>query len=430
MIQDSEDSLPCNYQHNLIPPPLCQQTCDDWVDSIKEITNDPAVCSSSLQRNTTLASLSLQCVSWQGFNGTGDTNCVSGIANEPENCGFQGNVPGACHYCTNHRSDTCCAAVHGCKHPLAPGAIAGIAVGCVVFSLIVLASLLYLCIRKRRTPSHFSSPELGPDHSLERREDVSTSQQALVHSASAGVVPPDLPIHNMPPMEERSTISPVQPLTLNAFHIVVHPYPPQVDDELSLSIGDIVCLALSFDDGWALGFNITSGRKGVFPTVCIAPAPQDLLNRLMLMPENPNSYSKIQWEDTSSNLPDMEEYHIQQRDASNHPQKDAVLTMERLHENLQRSISLGLFSKPIARSSLVYTHTMPSKKTRRTSYSSDSENPTSPSHALYSIPYSASQSTPKDSYELQDHNTSTTNMTSLHPSSHTSNDVRSKRRET
>ncbi|KAL0082892.1 hypothetical protein J3Q64DRAFT_1614687, partial [Phycomyces blakesleeanus] len=51
--------------------------------------------------------------------------------------------------------------------------------------------------------------------------------------------------------------------------IVVHPYPPQVDDELSLSIGDIVCLALSFDDGWALGFNITSGRKGVFPTVCI-----------------------------------------------------------------------------------------------------------------------------------------------------------------
>ncbi|KAL0082891.1 hypothetical protein J3Q64DRAFT_1151233 [Phycomyces blakesleeanus] len=88
MIQDSEDSLPCNYQHNLIPPPLCQQTCDDWVDSIKEITNDPAVCSSSLQRNTTLASLSLQCVSWQGFNGTGDTNCVSGIANEPENCGY------------------------------------------------------------------------------------------------------------------------------------------------------------------------------------------------------------------------------------------------------------------------------------------------------------------------------------------------------
>lgn len=96
MIQDPAYSLPCNFHNQLSPPPLCQQTCTQWVDSVTFITNNPRVCMDSAQRNTTLASFSNQCSTWEGFNGTAADNCIAGIANEPANCGkLRENVLGS-----------------------------------------------------------------------------------------------------------------------------------------------------------------------------------------------------------------------------------------------------------------------------------------------------------------------------------------------
>lgn len=55
------------------------------------------------------------------------------------------------------------------------------------------------------------------------------------------------------------------------YYVVVHAYPPQMDDELALSVGDVIMLALPFDDGWALGVNLSTGLKGAFPLVCVSP---------------------------------------------------------------------------------------------------------------------------------------------------------------
>lgn len=87
LIQDPEDSLPCNTNHHLTPPPLCKQTCLDWVESVTAITSQSTVCGNNLQRTEAIANYTIHCQSWQGFNATADDNCISGIANEPENCG-------------------------------------------------------------------------------------------------------------------------------------------------------------------------------------------------------------------------------------------------------------------------------------------------------------------------------------------------------
>lgn len=86
VIQNS-NSLPCNFDNDLTPPPLCKTTCFEWVYSVTEITNNPRVCAASSQRNTTLDYFVEQCNTWQGYNGTVNDNCISGIANEPYTCG-------------------------------------------------------------------------------------------------------------------------------------------------------------------------------------------------------------------------------------------------------------------------------------------------------------------------------------------------------
>ncbi|ORZ18464.1 hypothetical protein BCR42DRAFT_489822 [Absidia repens] len=155
LIQDAEDSLPCNTEHNVVPPPLCQATCMDWVNSVTVITSQPRVCSDNSQRTAALANYTTQCLSWQGYNASTDDNCISGFANEPDNCGFRDDITRACQFCqntTSAASSNCCQLVT-CGHGL----------------------------------------------------------------------------------------------------------------------GDVIMLALPFDDGWALGVNLSTGLKGAFPLVCVSP---------------------------------------------------------------------------------------------------------------------------------------------------------------
>jgi hypothetical protein len=44
-----------------------------------------------------------------------------------------------------------------------------------------------------------------------------------------------------------------------------HTYTARLPDELGLESSDIVYLLKSYDDGWARGYNLTTGKEGVFP---------------------------------------------------------------------------------------------------------------------------------------------------------------------
>ena len=50
---------------------------------------------------------------------------------------------------------------------------------------------------------------------------------------------------------------------------VISEYTPELPDEISLAIGDVVAVQDSFDDGWCLCRNVTSGAEGLCPFACL-----------------------------------------------------------------------------------------------------------------------------------------------------------------
>ncbi|KAI8099167.1 uncharacterized protein BX664DRAFT_289128 [Halteromyces radiatus] len=290
LIQDEEDSLPCNTEHHVIPPPLCRSTCLDWVNSITAITSQPSVCSDSIQRTDALANYTNHCLSWQGYNATTDDNCIAGFANEPENCGFRDDIKQACQFCqntTNAASSNCCQMVN-CATGLNLASIIGITVGTLMGASLLLLACYCLCSRHwsrhryfnkndKKTNNKFSSSTsfsyfsdsktaIHDDHHLKHwPEDTTTTTTTMTstNNTSTTSFPPTIRHdHHLQPYQ----------LKQEDLYTVIHAYPPQMDDELALNIGDIIMLALPFDDGWALGINMSTGLKGAFPLVCVSPA--------------------------------------------------------------------------------------------------------------------------------------------------------------
>lgn len=52
---------------------------------------------------------------------------------------------------------------------------------------------------------------------------------------------------------------------------VLYNYVPNLQDEVYLYVGDPVIVKAKFDDGWALGFNLTTKQEGSFPLACVGP---------------------------------------------------------------------------------------------------------------------------------------------------------------
>ncbi|KAJ3306800.1 STIP1 y and U box-containing protein 1 [Kappamyces sp. JEL0829] len=76
-------------------------------------------------------------------------------------------------------------------------------------------------------------------------------------------------LHNydIPPAAAPIGGAPVGPETMEC----VFEYKANLFDELSLNVGDEVQVINQFDDGWALGMNLTTGKEGTFPMACLAP---------------------------------------------------------------------------------------------------------------------------------------------------------------
>ncbi|KAI8332041.1 hypothetical protein BC941DRAFT_437321 [Chlamydoabsidia padenii] len=308
LIQDAEDSLPCNTEHNVIPPPLCQTTCLDWVNSITTITAQPQICSDNSQRTSTLANYTSQCLYWQGYNATADDNCISGFANEPENCGFRDNTKEACRFCqntTNAASSNCCQLVT-CGNGLGIASIIGIIFGILVTLILVLLCSYCLCKRyvwskgsSRKVVTAFSTSSTSINNNNHKNDpssnssSYSTDSKTAIHPSSkhwstilpnsmtSTCIPSPVSLQESYHQQEQyhyhhhhhHHLQPQQQLysTEEALHVVKYAYPPQMGDELALNVGDIIMVALPFDDGWALGVNKTTGLKGAFPMVCVSP---------------------------------------------------------------------------------------------------------------------------------------------------------------
>ncbi|KAJ3335737.1 hypothetical protein HDU93_004583 [Gonapodya sp. JEL0774] len=59
-------------------------------------------------------------------------------------------------------------------------------------------------------------------------------------------------------------------------HCVVVPFPPKLEDELVLRVGDAVSPRVEYSDGWAWGLNLATARFGFFPLVCFEDLPGNM----------------------------------------------------------------------------------------------------------------------------------------------------------
>jgi hypothetical protein len=241
----------------------------------------------------------------------------------------------SCYYCKYNSEDKCCQTVNYCRRYLSVGAIIGIVIGAAAVVMIMIFSV-WLCCKKKQNSFHQFMPSAGT--STATTTSVSQLQQKPTvtpkpSSSFRDIQPSDK-------MEATSQLSPTllpttaTPFTIatteedslsnEEFFVVIHTYEPKMPDELALNRGDIVCLALHFDDGWALGFNVTTGLKGAFPLVCISLAPEDSLDQLLNMEEISSP--------TSLPNEDYDNLH---------------LTMDKLREDARKSLSLNSYRNSI-----------------------------------------------------------------------------------
>jgi len=51
---------------------------------------------------------------------------------------------------------------------------------------------------------------------------------------------------------------------------VIYNHRPEAGDEIELRVGDQATIYEKYEDGWAWGYNITTGKTGMFPQQCLA----------------------------------------------------------------------------------------------------------------------------------------------------------------
>lgn len=89
--------------------PLCANACAELARSEETIISSPQLCSlrSSTYADQLRADFTNCALPANSLTGT----CITGVSNEPNNCGFNSNLVGLCNYCrqsTENATDSCC----------------------------------------------------------------------------------------------------------------------------------------------------------------------------------------------------------------------------------------------------------------------------------------------------------------------------------
>lgn len=183
----------CNLSED-VSRPVCADSCADFAQSEAYITADDSLCSNPTDDLTNLIRADFTNCALPA-RALDSSECISGIDNEPENCGFANSTIGLCSYCSSggtNSTDTCCYNANAedvCKDVQLPsitasltlptstgstsptgtsaadkgngddddddgsglsgGAIAGIVIGALA-GVALLGLLLFFCIRMRR----------------------------------------------------------------------------------------------------------------------------------------------------------------------------------------------------------------------------------------------------------------------------------------
>jgi hypothetical protein len=88
LILDPAVSLPCNFQYNILPNPLCTKSCQDYATSVAAIVNDTRICKKASNFSTNgVNAVQQMCSNNSTLAGTPSSGCVDASQNEVLNCG-------------------------------------------------------------------------------------------------------------------------------------------------------------------------------------------------------------------------------------------------------------------------------------------------------------------------------------------------------
>jgi SH3 domain len=263
------------------------------MDSMESILSDSAVCnsnataaaqtarSSTLQPSKSPGNIANFCKSLESNPPSQASDCFSSVTLESTTCGMKISfilgfliVNERTTYCENNSSDTCCGSTSNSDgnflNParntyvlagIVAGSLVAIAIGFFIFQRYSKSrqrpTTAYHPERDTKTFSTFSTmkdnpsvPELSDDRG---RSSLFTTIRASHLFGNGSTKDSKTGSYNLDKGDNANKVQ------------IFEDYDAGLDDEMSCSIGDIIIVKERFDDGWATGFNITSGEEGIFP---------------------------------------------------------------------------------------------------------------------------------------------------------------------
>lgn len=224
--------------------PLCADTCAEYAISEQEIAAAPELCGTTSDNvNTQIRADFTNCaLPADSLTGT----CISGVQNEPDNCGYLDNLQGLCSFCASsspNATDSCCnnsnvnercqnvelptttsmpplftsstasptatsAAGNGSgvRRGLSPGQIAGIVIGAVLGAALLLTFMICACIiLRRRRASQVGSVFNTPSPS---RGNTVAPAMSYSNMREQPPIPPTGRVARMNALEETSSSDP------------------------------------------------------------------------------------------------------------------------------------------------------------------------------------------------------------------------------
>ncbi|ORX95263.1 hypothetical protein K493DRAFT_337417 [Basidiobolus meristosporus CBS 931.73] len=236
----------CNAANPI--PPLCQSTCLSYIDGWSTVIKNQTICPATPQEmNIKLQNLQTWCDSFP-FTGA-ESNCISGPVDQDNTCGFILPLQSAslCTFCSFSNAK-CCQSESALACPgssswrTKPGISTAALVCSIVFSCLggigLIIGLIFFF--KRRRLSYGNSNK-------------TTSQNMQVS------------IPNTADSTARLNIT----IPSVCEYVCEFPYRPALPDELALEVDDVIVIVWTFDDGWAVGRNLSRGGEGAFPMACV-----------------------------------------------------------------------------------------------------------------------------------------------------------------
>jgi uncharacterized protein YlzI (FlbEa/FlbD family) len=201
-----------------------------------------------------------------------NTNCNNGTAVDVAQCGFA-FYNDALKFCSDTLNrDPCCKLI---KIPdiinnawiFMTILVSSIIAFIIIFFVVSQLRMLYVT-RVNRNKYSFNDSKFNSINSNPFRRNHHLSETYPTLSPQTQLANTTIGFRNNISNDRKRLTEPEPTITQlwNSMKVVVYEsYIANKSDEITANEGDFIVISKEFDDGWALGMNITTGKKGVFP---------------------------------------------------------------------------------------------------------------------------------------------------------------------